>query len=69
MMTDIFFAGAVPQNHREERIPGTALGQIHYSEWRFDPIPVICLLWVVSSFFAAFQIISCVPIEESTFPS
>lgn len=27
-------AGALPENHREERLSGSALGALHHPEWR-----------------------------------
>ena len=36
--------GSLLENHREEWLPGTALGQIHHSEWRYACATALYLL-------------------------
>ena len=37
-VTDVGVApGPLSEDHREEWLPGSTLGQIHHSEWRYTP--------------------------------
>lgn len=30
----MFFPGSISENHREEWLPGIAMGTLHHAEWR-----------------------------------
>ena len=35
-MKILIFPGPLPENHREERLPSTALGSLRHAEWRLS---------------------------------
>ena len=60
-------AGSLPEDYREEWLPGPALGEIHHSEWRYGLTHTHLTSCLTPSPFPS-QITSCAPHELTLAP-